>query len=374
MKLLYVSDSRMPSDRANSIQIAKTCEALAKIGWDVTLLLPNRAENKEKADEDVWAYYNIKTRFKIDRVPVVDAGVLESLGMSGLWFIASTGSFALSVLKYVKKNRGFNVIYSRHEPSVALLSRLGLGIPTVFEAHKFSRVKSRMVGRASGIVAITKGLADAYSPTVSCPIIVAPDAVDIGFIEDAPSREKAREVLDLDARRRIVVYTGQLFPWKGVETLIAAARLLPGTQFVIVGGSGKRLAELRCKAPQNVALTGQVPNKEIPTYLSAADIFALPNTAERISQEFTSPLKLFEYMAASRPIVASDLQSLREVLSNEMAFFFKSEDPASLAATITKALSADGAVKARRARKEVERYTWDRRAEAISVFLKRLSK
>ena len=63
-----------------------------------------------------------------------------------------------------------------------------------------------------------------------------------------------------------------------------------------------------------VTFTGLMPPAEVAARLREADVLVLPNPASAISSEFTSPLKLFEYMASGRPIVASDLPSLREVL------------------------------------------------------------
>ena len=99
----------------------------------------------------------------------------------------------------------------------------------------------------------------------------------------------------------------------------------------------------------------------------------LPNTAQAaISREHTSPLKLFEYMAAGRPIVASDLPSLREVLRHgDNAWLVQPDDPAALAQGIQHLL-AEPALAARlaaQAQEEVQAYTWEQRAERILSFV-----
>ncbi len=98
----------------------------------------------------------------------------------------------------------------------------------------------------------------------------------------------------------------------------------------------------------------------------------LPNPASAISTRFTSPLKLFEYMAAGRPIVASDLPSIREVLRHEQnALLVEPGDAAALAAGVRRLLDdrplADRLAQA--AVTDVASYSWDRRAERLETLL-----
>jgi glycosyltransferase involved in cell wall biosynthesis len=110
----------------------------------------------------------------------------------------------------------------------------------------------------------------------------------------------------------------------------------------------------------------------IPLYLRAADVLVVPNTAkEDISRLYTSPMKLFEYMASGTPIVASDLPSIREIVDDSIVSFFAPDDPASLAETIGRVLYnyPEAEAKARLARERVKPYSWKRRAEAITHFI-----
>ena len=99
---------------------------------------------------------------------------------------------------------------------------------------------------------------------------------------------------------------------------------------------------------------------------------ALPNPASAISTQFTSPLKLFEYMAAGRPIVASDLPSIREVLQHEAdALLVTPGDPAAMAAAIER-LITNPSLSARLAAAALAAapaYSWDRRAERLEELL-----
>jgi len=122
-----------------------------------------------------------------------------------------------------------------------------------------------------------------------------------------------------------------------------------------------------------VTFTGLVPPGSVPDHLARATVLVLPNPASAISTRFTSPLKLFEYMAAHRAIVASDLPSIQEVLKDgEHALLVAPGDPSALAAALRK-LAGDrklGERLAQAAFAESSRYTWGRRAERLEALFK----
>lgn len=177
----------------------------------------------------------------------------------------------------------------------------------------------------------------------------------------------------------LVLYAGQLLPWKGVETLIAAMGAVPpGAVLEVVGGdpAGSRVAELAALATaqgvgERVRFRGLVPHGEVAALYRRADCLVLPNRRTVIGGFFSSPIKLFEYMASGAPIVASDLPAIREVLRDrENALLVAPESPAALAGGIATVLGDRllGAALAARAREDVAAYTWDRRTDRLVAF------
>src|SRR5262249_46193853 len=150
--------------------------------------------------------------------------------------------------------------------------------------------------------------------------------------------EEARKRLGLSTDLRMVVYTGHLYSWKGVDTLAEAARLLSDDiRIFVVGGTPDDIRNFRqiCTGVANLSIVGHRNHAQVPIWQKSADVLVLPNTArENISKYYTSPMKLFEYMASGRPIVATDLPSIMEILNRDMAFICKPDDAAAMAAAI----------------------------------------
>jgi glycosyltransferase involved in cell wall biosynthesis len=175
----------------------------------------------------------------------------------------------------------------------------------------------------------------------------------------------------------IVAYAGHLYAWKGVDVLLEAIALVPAVRGLIVGGHEaepdlgrvRGLAE-RLGIAARVTFTGLVAPGHVPDLLRTATILALPNPASAISNRFTSPLKLFEYMAAGRAIVASDLPSVREVLHDGVdALLVPPGDAVALAGAIRRLVAEPALAEqlGRRAAEAAPRYSWSRRAERLEA-------
>ncbi len=359
-KILYVANIRLPTERAHGLQIMETCAAFTK--GTVELVIPTR---DNQIIEDPFTHYHITESFTVTKVAVPDFVRFGRIGflISALWFAEKA--------RWLKQFWEAEIIYSRD--AFVLFQYLLLGRTLVFEAHAKPTFISRIVARrAHQVVVISQGLRMAYERVKVHPsrIIVAPDAVRPELFESVPPREKARTALGLKPDVPVVLYAGHLYTRKGVHTLAEAAHSLAGTEVVFVGGTihDVTVFKERWKGTSNIHIIGHLTHDIIPLYLRAATVLVLPNSAkDEDSAYFTSPMKLFEYMASGTPIVASDVPALREVLTEESAYFFTPDDPVSLAESITHVLSHDteASHKAKHAELEVARYTWESRARRI---------
>jgi glycosyltransferase involved in cell wall biosynthesis len=160
--------------------------------------------------------------------------------------------------------------------------------------------------------------------------------------------------------------------------LAEAAEFLKNDCVVIfVGGTERDIRSFadKNKKRKNILIVGKKPHSEMPLYLKAADVVVLPNSSKaNISKYYTSPIKLFEYMASGVPVVASRLPSLMEILNKRNALLVDPDNPKRLADGLHFIMENPefGQKIARQALSEVQRYTWQKRAERVMHFVKNL--
>ena len=377
MKLIYITNARIPTEKAHGIQIMEACSVFAKEGLEVELIVPRRFNWIKK---DPFEYYGKERNFKIKKLPCLDLIILDKyIGHLGLWIESFT--FLLFAFFYMIFQKA-DIIYTRDK---FFLSFSLIKNNIIFEAHTFPRkyyLYSFFFKRVRGIVAITQNLGNFFTMRDKGnkgKIIVLPDGVDLAEFDIKKTQEKNsnRKKLGLPLEKNIVLYSGHLYAWKGVSVLLEVAKSfsdLDYVQFVFIGGTEKDVEEFKQKARglSNVTIVGHKPHSEIPYWLSAADVLVLPNSGkEDISKLWTSPMKMFEYMASGRPIVASDLPSLREVLNENNSVLVEPDNPEKLDEAIKKILENPQLAEkiSDQAFKEVQDYTWEKRAKKIFEFL-----
>jgi len=258
---------------------------------------------------------------------------------------------------------------------------LGVRAHLILELHEIrdTFVFWLAVRSAGMIVTVARGIQERLLeqgiPAVRT--LVAPAGVDPERFKDLPSRKDAKRALSLPENLPVVGYIGSFGfvapwgynPWKGADVLLKVAQQEQDLSFVFVGGEPDEIKVLRKLYPEaNILFLGQRASSEVPLFMRAADVLVLPNKAGDIhSKRYTSPLKLLEYMASGTPVAASDLPSVRELLSEDECVFAAPDDAASLASAIRTILADPEAsqMRAARAVERVRQQTWHARAERI---------
>ncbi|MBI4778934.1 glycosyltransferase family 4 protein [Candidatus Falkowbacteria bacterium] len=363
MKLIYIANSYIPGFWAHSIQIMKMCEALADNDIEVELV----SGMKKASDAEIFSYYNIKTKFKITKIPQLD---LSAKGSSKINFLIRSFSFLLFARLYVLFKK-YDILYFRTPLAGLFFNNFYL------ETHELPRMLKSWhklaFKKAKKIIVLTKFLKQelAAAGVSEAKIIVAPDAVDLNEFKVNITRDQARQKLSLPVDKKIIAYAGNLsfHDWKGVDVLLDSLKYLPGICCLLVGGDELWSAKIKERySAADLLITGHKNHNEVPAYLKAADILILPNKkGDANSEYYTSPLKLFEYMASGRPIVASNLLSIREVLNKTNAVLVEPNNPAGLADGIKKIIIDEILAEkiSKQALIDAENYTWFKRAEKI---------
>jgi glycosyltransferase involved in cell wall biosynthesis len=369
MRIAYLSSACIPSRTANSIHVMKMCQALASAGHEVVLFAPDKGNGCEAGQADPFGYYGVERVFNIKYLPW-GGGV-----GAGVWYRLNSA--------WQVKRLGFDLAFGRGLAACCFAP--WLGVPTIYETHSpieddgvVGRILFSLLIRAPSfkyLVVITDALRCHFEetwPTLRGRVVVAPDGAD------ALSNGVEPFKLDSTGSRMQVGYTGHLYPGKGAELVVDLARVCPQFDFHIVGGTSNDLSRGRARddLPDNLKLHGHQPHKDIPSYLIAFDVVLLPNqpvvrleTGNSDIGRWTSPLKLFEYMAAGRAIVCSDAPVLQEVAENGVNMLVCRHDEVSDWAAALQCLWADPGLRrslGNTAREQLERlYSWDVRAKYL---------
>ena len=370
MELKYIANVRLPTEKAHGIQIIKMCEAFAGQGIKVTLIIPQRKQiNPDFKNKNIYDYYQVKKNFRIKKLFNIDLLPLHQIGINAgsLAYTIQEISFAITATLLTFSHQ---LVYTRSKTTAFL--RGILGKRTIYESHdsvKKTFINQLVAKKSSFVICITKSIQQSWKK-LGAKTLYAPDGVSKEFFVTI-TKTTARKKLKLSQKQTIVLYTGNLYSWKGVDTLVDSAKLLPQYHFYFVGGSvidhNIQPFRLKTKSTKNIHVIGHRPYKEIPIWLRAADVLILPNSAKtKKAREDTSPLKLFEYMASATPILASKVLSLTEIINKNHATFFIPDNFQDLATNTTKVLTTKTAkIKAKSAQKKARTFLWENRAQKI---------
>ncbi len=364
MKILYIANIRLPTEKAHGAQIMNACESLVWAGHEIELMVPRR---RNTLSTNPFDYYGVLSRFPVRRLFTVD--LVRELPFG---FLLQTASFLIPAT-YRALSGHADIIYSRDE--AMLLFPILLGAKnTVWESHDGAwNWAARFVAhRAKKVITVTEGGRTFYisKGITKDKILALPNGVDVGAF--AVEREEGRKFLGIQSPGKVVLYAGALDGWKGTDTLFASAAFLPSSaRVVVVGGQPRQIQALAPRYP-TISFIPQFPPREMGRIVAAADVCVLPNTGtDPISITFTCPLKLLAYMAAGKPIVASDLPSIRELVGHDAALLVPPDNPQALADGIQRLLE-DSALASRlgaRARAHARIYDWAERAARLSDFI-----
>ena len=317
MKIVYISNSIIPSRAANSIHVMKMCQAYAKNGHEVVLIAPDFSEKYEDNINDIYSFYNVEDNFKIVR--------LFAPNIKG-----RTLFYTLSILKYLIFNK-VDLVYGRYILGCYIATLLG--IKTAFESHSPIFDDNKLSIRLFNKIIKNKNFTK---------LIVISEALKKKYLErNYLNKDKiyvahdgADEVIDFDTKVELlgenkvnIAYIGHLYKGKGMEVIEKLSFELKNVGFHIVGGTNQDIEYWKNKiTSHNVYFYGFVNQNEIKKYVNSVDICLLPNQKIVLTHgvnstinisDYTSPLKMFEYMAAKKAIISSDLPVLREVLNEE---------------------------------------------------------
>lgn len=377
MHIAYCTNLRLPTERAHGHQVASVCDALVSLGHDVTIFAPYR--NNPVHDSFV-EYYGVSKNIQLQYLGSFDA--IRSMFTPGVMGLFVQNALLRRNLKRALRESPYDVVYTR---TPALLSPLlASGKPVVIELHALPRrgIRSfvKQCNRCKLVVCLTPAMREALVRlgVAKQKVIVEGDAVDLErFQKSEPGNP---ESFHLDPVLNIIGYAGQLQSMglsKGIEVLLDAFTLLRqggnDVQLAIAGGPLDLIDGLRKRVPEHyrryVHFVGQLPRTRIPGFLKLCDVlvYPAPKSDHSFFMRDTSPLKLYEYAAVGKPIVAANIPALQGVLTDAHAMLVEPGNAEQLADGIEKLLhDSDVAhTKIVAASQWIANHTWEKRMSRI---------
>lgn len=361
-RLLYVHNIRMPGPEANTVNVAKMCDAFASHGCDVTLAtLPGRADQALKPS--IYAHYGLSHDFHITALPQ----------------FCARPTFAAMMSAWLTETRHPHILYTR-APHVAWLA-CKRGVPSIIELHAdlhaFSPLGARLLRDVMdsrslrGAVVISEALRDRLRRALgkgAPPLLVAHGGADLDETAISPPALQKRDFA--------VGFVGRFYRGRGLELIAALCLACPWADFHVAGGETEALTAFIGPLPRNMIVHGSLPHSAVAALMHRCDVLIAPYQravyvadGRTDTASWMSPLKVFEYMAAGRPIIASDLPAIREVLRHADTALLCDPDSPSDWAKALGALREDAGTRQRlaaRAAAELQaRYTWRARAGHI---------
>ncbi len=358
MRICYLHLTRYPTRLANPVQVMHMCAAMAELGHDVTLAIRVAEGAGPGFERALYDQYGIAESFAlrvINHYPLLTRGYLQH-----------------REIKRLLHELQPDLIYSRTTRFAGLWT--AAGIPYIYETHampshnpRWGRTRKTLLSRNfRRLVVITRPLAAdflaAFPELPPDSIVVAPDAATLGDSEPSTGNGEFR-----------AGYVGHLYPGKGMETIAAIAPRLPEVRFDIVGGTPEDLASWRRRTAriENIRFEGYFPHREVGRRIAGFDLALAPFGRRVMAQRreisrWFSPLKIFEYMAQGKAIVAADLPVLQDVLEHgRNAWLVPPEDTEAWVDAIQR-LRRDVALRDRLGRTALDdfkrHYTWTARA------------
>ena len=365
MKIVYISTSIIPSRTANSIHVMKMCQAFADNGHEVILLAPDHTDQYEKNIKNSYDFYGVRRNFKIIKIAIPKIRIRSFV-------------YTFSILKHLFFNKP-ELVYGRCLRGCYISSLTGF--KTIFESHRYEKKAIKHIQNRDfeKLIVISQALKDKYTTD---------GHIDGRMIQVA--HDGADKVDDFEIKAKLkgknnnlkVGYVGHLYQGKGIEIIEKiSGKVSDDIEFHIIGGLKNDIEYWSNKiSSNNVFFYGFVPQANVSSYINALDICILPNQKVVYAYSagnknganigaYTSPLKMFEYMAHRKPIIASDLKVLREVLNDHIAVLVDPEKENQWIEAINKLKDKDLREKiSEKSYIEFQNYTWKIRADKVLQF------
>ncbi len=355
MRLAYITTVQISDKDAQSLQIRAMAKSFGSIlGTDFLLISPKNERNISIKSDYRWEKLKI---FQNPRWLRYCFTIVYSFRL--VWAFKPEVIYSRDILiVFFYKLLGYNSVYEIHKPFETLIGHILFSI----------------IGIKNKVVAISQSLKVFLTTKykiIESNIFVAHDGVFFDEFCQNIVTDKERSKIDLfgvNDNKFIILYSGSFQKGKGVELILVAAkeicRINKDIVFVFLGAD-------KNDRNNNLIFIKRVSQSEVIKYLKTADLLVLPNTTDLSYSKYTSPLKLFEYMASGVPFISSRSNSINEILADYPENLFESDQDGALLNKIIDVADNYEKYKASAVKilKLSENFDWHKRAEKILSFI-----
>lgn len=367
----FVANGIMPNKKAYGVHLAKMCEAFLERGVSLTFVVPRTPFSKNSFE----ALYGLR-----QQIPTVFLPSFGGYHRGPFMFVLSSLSFMFTSTLYLWHERvrhGKGIIYTVDLSTFSYANLPLCGMPVYIEVHDRkpkTLLNSWFFKVVSGCIATN---AETMQHLMSLfkvsqdRIIVEPNGVEGAWLEAAEAKTVARERLGIPLDEHIVLYLGRFYSWKGLEIIPEAAQQSTDFSWYVVGGTEEEFRKVVQKdIPSNVQVKGECRLEDVPLWLAAADALLITGTNTTTqSSHHTAPMKVFEYMALQRPVIAAATPALKSIVTERDVSFYEPDNASDLAATVRTVRTTDVSEKVAHAYQTAKMHTWSERAERIQAFI-----
>ncbi len=358
MKIIYIYLNNLGKNTANVNQTLNMVNALAEKAEVYFISSWISASNLDKK----LKFLSLEKNFKHLRTPIkliTKNFFLEKI--TRLLFSISAYIYLKKIYPAFSKKSGAksDIIVTRDFSFLLFLSMLPHFLKPkqkiIFEPHIIYHRASKKVklpqeqkalSQAHFFTPISQGVKDDLISLFGIQkekIKVLPDGVNLNiFKKQADNRQFLAQKYGLAKDCFVIVYTGSFQDWKGVDIIVKSAKYIGLANFkiLLIGGTGQQKTKIEKIVKENnltsrIIIDGFLAAKQVAKILASAHVGVIANKKEAIGAKYTSPLKLFEYMACGLPIVAPRLSFAQEILrEGRNCLFFQAENEKDLASKI----------------------------------------
>jgi glycosyltransferase involved in cell wall biosynthesis len=382
-------------------RILQEARTLGNAGWEVRIITRSGDGRDHEGTVDGLPVEWVGVRGRDPRFGWLYrlAGVGRGSQAAALWSVVS-GKHTFSMRALGPAVRGAGDVYHAHDLNnleVAHAAARKLGAKLVYDAHElfpemgnrwvrlkrgaWRRLEGRLLPQADLAITVNELIAGEMSKRYGVPpplvVLNCPDPPP-GF-DPGGRYDRIREQLELPPERKIVLYQGWMSEGRGLENLVRSARLLVEGAVVVFMGYGEYEGTLREMAEAEpgglVQFIPAVAQRDLLAYCASADVGVIPYQAVDLNNYYTSPNKLFDFIQAGLPMVASDLPYLRKVIvSDGLGVVAKLDSPEAYAVAINGLLSRGDEREKVRAnlRRVAPQYTWEAQGRKLVEAYSRL--